>query len=401
MGSDEPPGLTELPRPTGGYRAALGFRGFRYLTSAYAISATGDWLYNTVLLVFVYERTRSAAWVAAASIVRITPEIIFGPIAGVVADRYGRKRVMIACDAARAALMFALAAAAVFDAPIAAALAMVFLATIAGTPSLPAAGAIVPSLVDEEALASANSLISVVDYTALALGPALGGVLVIFGSPTTVFAINGATFLLSSLLLIRLPDQPRPAEAAPTSSLKDNIVEGFKALRASPEATTLLALIPPNSFVPGISFVAFVLIADRFLGTGAEGATFLFAAVGVGGMLGGVLVGRASRSRRPGSLVGASVVLVAASFAALAFTRSVPVAYLLMGLLGAAIIVGEVVTTTVLQRLLPEEVLGRIFGLMGSLIYAAILVGSLLAPVLVAAFGLASTLVIGGGGVGA
>jgi MFS family permease len=327
--------------------------------------------------------------------VRITPEIIFGPVGGAVADRFGRKRVMIACDATRAILMFALAGIVLVDAPVAVALAIVFVATAVGTPSLPAVGAITPSLVDEDALGPANSLISVVDYTALALGPALGGVLVILGSATSVYAINGATFLLSAALLVRIRERAVAVETA-TVPLKETVVEGLKALRASPEATTLLALIPPTSFVPGVSFVTFVLVSDRFLDTGPGGATFLFAAVGVGGLVGSGLVARANRSRRPGSIVGVTTVLVGLSFAGLAFVRSAPVAYLLMGVLGAAIILGDVVTTTMLQRLLSEDVLGRIFWIMGTLIYSAILIGSLVAPALVTSFGLGPSLVISG-----
>jgi MFS family permease len=273
------------PKAVMGYRAALGFKGFRYLISAFAVSACGDWLYSTVLVVFVYERTSSAACVAAASIARIAPEIVLGPIAGAVADRYGRKRVMIACDLGRALLMFGLTLVALSRAPVAVALAIVFVATAIGTPSLPATLALTPSLVDEDALAPANSLVSVVDSTALALGPALGGVLFLVGSATPVFALNGASFVLSALLLTRISDKGKAAEVkGEMTSLRDSVVEGLRAVRSSPPVMTLLGLIPPTSFVPGVSFVLFVVVSDELLGTGPEGATFLFAAVGAGGI---------------------------------------------------------------------------------------------------------------------
>jgi len=377
-----------------GYRAALSFRGFRHLVAASAVSTCGDWLYNTVLLVYIYERTRSSAWVAAATIARIAPEIVLGPIAGAVADRYGRKRVMIACDLGRAALMFGLTIVALSHAPVAFALAIAFAATAIGTPFLPTALAITPALVDEDALAPANSLLSVVDSTALALGPALGGLLVVVGSAGAAFAINGVSFVLSALLLTGVI--VKGSARAEVNSLRDNVVEGVRAVRSSPAATTLLALIPPTSFVPGVSFVLFVVVADELLGTGSDGATFLYAAVGAGGMAGGALAARFTRTRRPAALVGGCTAVAGMSLAAFAVAPSAPVGYLVAGLLGAAIIVGEVVGTTVVQRVLPQDVLGRYFGIEGTVIYSSILVGCLVAPVLEDSLGLRVGLVVAG-----
>ena len=87
----------------------LRHRDFRYLVTGQAISQTGDWLYNVALIVFVYDQTRSGAWVAAAGIVRLLPYTLFGALGGMVADRWSRRRVMIVSDVTRAMAMVGLA----------------------------------------------------------------------------------------------------------------------------------------------------------------------------------------------------------------------------------------------------------------------------------------------------
>src|SRR6516225_11209049 len=82
-------------------RAPLRVDAFRRLLAAMAVSIAGDWLYNVALLVFVYDRTHSAAWVGATTIVRLVPYVVFGSAGGALADRYDRRTVMVVSDVVR------------------------------------------------------------------------------------------------------------------------------------------------------------------------------------------------------------------------------------------------------------------------------------------------------------
>src|SRR3954449_11116987 len=93
-------------------------RSFRHLAAALAASQIGDWLYNVALLTVVYERTGSASWVALTTAARVVPIVVLGPLGGVVADRFDRRRVMIVSDVVRMALMGALALAAAAGLPV-------------------------------------------------------------------------------------------------------------------------------------------------------------------------------------------------------------------------------------------------------------------------------------------
>src|SRR4051794_13422805 len=86
------------------FPAGPAHRDFRRLAAALAASQIGDWLYNVALLTVVYERTKSPTWVALTTAARVAPIVVLGPLGGVVADRFDRRRVMIVSDAVRMAI---------------------------------------------------------------------------------------------------------------------------------------------------------------------------------------------------------------------------------------------------------------------------------------------------------
>src|ERR1700744_884868 len=93
----------------GTIRAALGYPAFRSLLGGLAVSQVGDWLYNLALVTLVYQRTGSALWAGVATAARVVPIVVIGPLAGVVAGRFGRRGVMIVSGLSRLILMPGLA----------------------------------------------------------------------------------------------------------------------------------------------------------------------------------------------------------------------------------------------------------------------------------------------------
>jgi MFS family permease len=116
----------------GTIRAALSYPAFRSLLAGLAVSQVGDWLYNLALITMVYQRTGSAMWAGAATAARVVPMVVLGPVGGVIADRFGRRGVMIASDLARLVLMLGLALIAAAHLPVVLAPVIAALATAAG-----------------------------------------------------------------------------------------------------------------------------------------------------------------------------------------------------------------------------------------------------------------------------
>ena len=383
-------------RGKGALRAALRHRDFRYLLAGLAISQVGDWLYGVALIVFVFNVTHSPGWVAAAAICRLIPFMILAPFGGVVADRYERRSVMIVSDLVLAALMFVLATAAALTESVVLAIAIAIAGTVAGTPYGPATAAMTPAVVGEDDLASANAISSVVENIALAVGPAIGGILLLLGSPVIAFASNGVTFLLSALCVAAIKVRSSPSEEGREASMVERVAEGLRAIVTSAEIVMLIVVITGATILYGQESVLLVLVARNFLGLGSEGVGFLMGAIGIGGILVAGLTSRFAQDPRPGRTLAVALVVSGASLMVLAFVRTPVLAFAAMTLDGAGAIVIDVVAITMLQRILSQDLIGRVFGVLDTLAVAGLLIGSLAAPILLNAFGLSTALIIAG-----
>jgi MFS family permease len=382
--------------PRGTIRAPLGYPAFRWLLSALAVSQVGDWLYNLALAVLVYDRTHSPLWVGITTAARVVPYVALGPLAGVLADRFDRRRIMIVSDVIRQALMLLLTAVAATGLPILLAPVIAALATAASTPYLPCVSAVIPRLVHDDDLPGANAARSAVTGLGIILGPALGGLLLLLGSPAIAIAVNSLTFGLSALALlaIRAGDAfRRPARSADRpAGLLRQVRQGAAALRAHPQALRLVGADITCSLVYGIQTVL-LLAVSRQVGLGTHGYGYLFAGIGAGGLVGTALAGRASRSAHPRWILAAALAAVGLPLPLLALTSWPAVAIVLAGLTGAGALLVEILTDTCLQRVLDEDVLGRAYGLALPAAIGGIAAGALIAPVLAGALGVSGALV--------
>jgi MFS family permease len=390
-------------RRRGALRSALRHRDFRLLLVAQTISQTGDWLYSVSLIVYVLDRTGSGAWVAATSIIRFLPYVLLGPLGGVIADRYDRKRVMIVTDLARGATMVALGIAAAFTAPAIVAILLATLAVALAVPYEPSVYASTPALVGEEDLTAANAVNSVVANVTLAAGPAIGGVILAVSSPSASFVVNGATFFVSALLTTgirtKLKTVVETEEGADEEhlSFRRRIAEGVRAIVDSRDIVLLVFVAVAFMVFYGQEIVLYALAATERLGLGEEGIGYMFAATGIGGILAAGLTARLADRSRQGIILVAATILTAIPMLALTVVSSPALAYALLLIEGAGFIVGDIVSTTMLQRLLPAQVLGRVFGIMDSLMVSGILLGSVIAPTVVEVAGLNVGLIVGAG----
>lgn len=373
--------------------AALRHRDLRLLLAGLAVSKAGDWLYVVGLQVFVFEATRSAAWVAATTVLRLVPAGLLAPVGGALADRLDRRRVMVASDAARAVLMVVLALVAARSGPPAVALAIAFCASAAGSPYLPAAGAMTPELVPESELAAANSALGVVDNVAIVAGPAIGGLLLVLGTPAAAFAVNAVSFAGSALAVAAL--RARPRVTGSRAGFAGHVLEGVGAVLGSPGTAVVCGFVAAGSLLYGLQTVLLLLVAAERLG-GADSYGYLLAAFGAGGVAAGLVAGRIAGFARPSLVLTAALAALGLPLAALALVTSVPLAMPLLAVQGAANIVVDVTAFTLLQRALPEALLARVFGMLEASIVASILAGAVIAPWLEQTAGLSRALLIAG-----
>jgi MFS family permease len=369
------------------------------LLAALAISSCGDWLYNVALLAFVYERTRSGTWVALTTAARVLPIVVLGALGGVMADRYDRRRLMLASDFIRAGLMLALAGVAAAGLPIVLAPLLAAAATAAATVQAPCVAACTARFVPGAELQRANAVRAGLGQAAVVVGPALGAVVLLASSPALAILLNAVTFLASALAIASIAPgpafaPPRAASEQPSGVLAD-ISAGVRALRGAPTAVRLVAADVLCSGVYGLLSVTFVLLS-RELGAGAGGYGLLLGAFGVGGVFGAAVTGRMADPARWRTTLMVALALVGGTLIVLGSVPTLLPALAVAVLGGAGMVVGEVLSETALPRMLDDGILARAYGLVVPVSIGGIVVGSLVAGPLVDLVGVRGSFTVAG-----
>jgi predicted MFS family arabinose efflux permease len=373
-----------------GYRSALAHRDVRLLFGGLVTSATGTWAYNVALLAFVFDRTHSLGWVAAAGLARFIPSLLFSAYGGVVAERFERIRLMVSSDLLCAVWQVGLTLVAALDGPVIAGLALAALTAVSSLVYQPAVAATIPSIVDEDDLVAANALNSTIDNLVVVVGPGVGAALLALGSPAAAFGVNAATFVVSAVLVSRVSVRSEPVdvtEAGSAGPLRQMVV-GVRTIASLPAARTLVAYSALVSFVYGTDTVLFIAVSEQRLGTGPEGFGYLLAGLGVGGVLMAGAVNRLAGSRGLAAIIIAGTLGYCLPTALLTVIHSPVLAFAVEVFRGGSTLVVDVLAVTALQRAVPSNQLARVFGVFFAFVIGAIALGTVLTPVVVSALGL-------------
>jgi MFS family permease len=329
---------------------------FRRLWLARTFSNVGDGIAFVALVLLVHNRDKTGLAVGSLLLVQAIPRF-FGPVAGTVADRVEQRALMIGCDLTNAALFGAIA----FWTP-----SLPILLVLAGASSCvdtlfsPAGRSALPALVARDDLLQANAWLATSFNLQLALGPMIGGAIVLALGPGGALAANTATFLLSALLLSRLPPLRSPDE-----NRRGFIATGTEGLRYAWQTpvvrVVILALFFAVTFA-AMDNVALVFLVQDTLGGGPLAFGLLSAAYGLG-----MLAASAGLSLRALRISAGMIFLLGWFFSG--------VGILLAGIAPVLIVVGigqviagwgngaeNVGVETLIQRIVPRPLLGRTFG---------------------------------------
>jgi MFS family permease len=367
----------------------------RRLQVAWAGSTVARWAYAVGIAVFAYEAGGTSA-VAVVAFVRLSASALTSPFSSLLADRYPREYVMIGANALRAAALLAAAAAAWASLPALAVYAAAVVVEIATGPFRPAQGAILPSLCDTpEELTAANVGSSTIEGTGMFIGPALGGLLLAVTDAGTVFAACAAVMVVSAAFVVRIRRSREVDQVAPSGHLLSDLFAGFTTIGREANLRFLFALFGAQIFVAGALTVLIVLIGLRLLDVGAAGVGYLQAAVGIGGLL-GTIAALGLLLRRLAVPFAAGLLLWGAPIALIGVVPDVQVALAMLCLVGVGNTLVDVAGYTFLQRVVPNEVLARVLGVLEALFFTMLALGALVVAPLVHWLGVRGALVATG-----
>jgi dTMP kinase len=389
-----PPTPDEAPVPPAPWRI-FGTRSYFRLWLAQVTSSTGDWIgLIAILAIAARISDNSGAAVSLVMMARVVPGFFLGTVGGVLIDRFDRRRVMMTCDLLRASLLLLLPFAESLLGLVLISFGLEILTLLWG----PAKDASVPHLVKREQLTSANSLSLVASYATFPLASIVFSLLAALAAwlgsfhalssleldqEVLALVVDAATFVASALIVWRLPiphDKERNAERIDLTQTFRDIRDGLRFIATHPRVRGVIVglgvgLIGGGAMIPlGAAFAK--------QGLGGDSATFgvLMTALGVGAAI-GVVVLLMLQQRLPRETVFEFAVMGTGAFLVLAasFTSPFPCA-LAVGIVGACAGTSYVTGFTVLQESVHDELRGRTFATLYTVIRLCLLISLVLSP---------------------
>jgi len=363
------------------------------------ISNLGTWMQFTSLGYSVSiiggSPHRAALYLGFMGAARAVPVLLFSPVAGVVADTYPRRRVLLAANIlmSLAALAFALLAT-TGHLTLAAILAISALNAIGNAFDSPVRQSWTPHLVDREFIGNAIGLTSIAFNAPAIIGPALAGFLIVWIGVAGSFYFNAVATLAVVLAILMM--HPSPASSARREPMLDSIVAGLRFLWADPIlkwiigvfVVTAIFVRPYAQLIP--AFMVNTLHGDaRVLG-------WAIVAAGIGGFGGGLVTAGFTGERRSTQWI-LSGVLMTAGVAALGFIWSVPLTFPVYFLIGVGTLGLLGATNTLIQTLAPDAMRGRAISVYTMIALGVVPGGSLVLGSIAALIGLHAAFAVAGG----
>ena len=373
----------------------------RRIQIAWAGSFGGDAIVAVAFGVVAYEAD-GARGVAILVAAQMLPAAILAPLVSAWTHRLPRERLLFGIDVVRALVATAAAALAAADAPSWILLILAATLMTATAVSNPARRAIVPLLVDTPAeLTAAGVVSSVVQATSVTLGPALAAVLYLTTKSWTVFAAAAAFYIVGGLAEARLPSTAGVAIRMPQSAQPSmGFRAGLDAVRANSQLRLAAAMFAAKNLARGALNVLVVVVPLQLLGLNASAVGVLTAAIGIGGVLGGLAAAGLVGRRRLAGPMALGLAAWGAPLLALGLDPGFAVALAGLAVLGGGNTVTDVAGYTLIARSARDDLLTRVLGVHEGIRGFAITLGSAATALLINVGSVRVSLAIVGAGLG-
>lgn len=344
-------------------------RNFRQLWLGQVVSQMGDWFDTIALYTIILNLTGSGRDVGLLLVARFVPSFLFGPLSGVVADRFSRRTIMIVSDLLRALVVLGFLFVRRADQ-----LWIIYVLTVLqlalSTFFEPAKTAAVPSLVSDRELVAANAISSVTWSIMLTLGAAIGGVITGWFGTNAAFILDALSYLLSAVLIfnVRLPKRQKRERRKLSIGRALGItetIEGARYVKRRPSVLALLLVKPAWGLGGGI-LTLLAVFGERIFPVGKSAATgigVLFAARGIGTAIGPIVARRIAGEgkERLQTSIGIAFLIGGVFYFAFGSSTSFVLALLFLGVAHTGGSILWVFSTVLLQRGVEDSFRGRVF----------------------------------------
>jgi MFS family permease len=376
---------------------ALGEPNYRVYTIGNSVSLIGTWLQRVAVGWLAWELTHSTAWLGIVALATTAPGFVLSPLAGSLADRVDRVR-MIWWSQIIAMAVATVLAVMTFTGSIT--IISLFLLSLtlgaANAVNQPARLALISNLVPPPLLGSAVALNSLVFNTARFIGPAVAGLVIANGSVALAFALNAMSYIAFVVALARLRDIP-PLPPSPPQRILNYTIDGYSYAMRHPGIGQILLLFALTAFSARGFVDLFPGFADAVFHRGPQGLAWLTAITGIGAMVGGMWMVRREGIRGLTNLIVTHTLIFGLGVLAFAATHSYWIALVALFFTGFAMITTGIAAQTLVQTVVDPEKRGRVMGLYGVLFRAGPSLNALIMGWISSFIGLQITVAMGAG----
>ena len=364
-------------------------RDFRWLLSATLVDSAGDGVSVAAGPLLVASLTRDPFLVSLALLSQYLPTLLFGVVTGAIADRVDRKTMVVTVNLGRAIVLAVLVATILTDAVnIAIVLAALFVLGTAENFADSASSTLTPTLVPKADLGIANARMQgAFVLLGQLLLPPVGAFLFVVG-PAMPFAANAIGFLIAVSLISRIRASTRPERGAHRTSFRADMAEGLRWLLGHPPMRTLAVTILTFNITYGAAWGVLVLYAGERLHMDAVGFGLITTAIAIGGAIGTFSFGRLERRFSFANIMRVGLSIEALTHLVLAITTSSVVALGMLVVFGAHAFVWGTISSTVRQRAVPNELLGRVGGVYRVALMGGLVIGTPIGGLLARSYGI-------------
>ena len=347
----------------------LRIRNYRVYTAGNSVSLIGTWMQRFSVGWLAWELSHSPTWLGIVAVADLMPTLVLSPLAGVLADRLDRVRLIRLTQVlamAQAALLALLTYAGIITIEILLVLTLALGAVNAV--NQPARLALIPNLVDRPSLPAAVAINSLVFNGARFIGPAITGPIVAHGGVALAFALNGATYLAFIAALARVNVTPdSTAQSSPRREFLADTLAGYAYALRHPGIGRMILLFAVTSFSIRGFIEMFPGFADVVFGTGPIGLSWLTATLGLGAVAGGLWMLRRPAIHGLTALIFGHTFLVAVAVLGFTATANYGVALVCVFVCGFALVSTGISAQTLVQSAVDPAMRGRVLGLYGML----------------------------------
>jgi MFS family permease len=341
---------------------ALKHRNFRLFFWGQLISVIGVWMQSTAQQWLVYRITGSQTSLGLVTFISFLPVLILSLFMGVIVDQFPRRRLIIFTQSWFMVGAFVLAALTWLDlVQYWHILVLSFALGIGSALDMPARQAFVVEMVDDDKndVMNAIGLNSSLFNIARIVGPAIGGIVIAALGEAPTFAINGASYLavILALVLMRLPRSEKPS---PDTHPLKRMGVGIQYILGETAILGLVAMVAAFSLVGFGALTLVPVFAKDILKIGVEGFGQLLSSQGVGALIGGALLVFLGDHFHKGRLLTFSRFLLGPAILGISFSRTPWISMGLMAVLGYSLITQMVITNTLIQTIVPDDLRGRV-----------------------------------------